>query len=89
MSADVSDPRDQSPAEFLHWARREGVSEPTVRRLLSAVIGRGIHDPAVWGRMHQIPRPLGEHRLHARLDGRGVVGAGTTDGPCCRLGGVS
>jgi 23S rRNA (adenine2503-C2)-methyltransferase len=60
MSVDVSDPRDQSPAEFLHWARREGVSEPTVRRLLSAVIGRGIHDPVVWGRMHQIPRPLGE-----------------------------
>jgi 23S rRNA (adenine2503-C2)-methyltransferase len=35
-----------------------GVPPETVRRLLSAILTRGIHDPAVWARALQIPRRL-------------------------------
>jgi 23S rRNA (adenine2503-C2)-methyltransferase len=58
MTTAVADPRDLAPEQFLAWASGQGISEPTVRRLLSALIGQGIHDPAVWGRSHQIPRHL-------------------------------
>jgi 23S rRNA (adenine2503-C2)-methyltransferase len=34
------------------------VQDLSIRRLLSAVIGRGIHDPMVWGREFQVPRRL-------------------------------
>jgi 23S rRNA (adenine2503-C2)-methyltransferase len=54
----VHDPRDMAPELFAARARETGASEDSIRRLTSVVVGRGIHDPAVWGRNYQIPRPL-------------------------------
>ena len=54
------DPRDQSPSPFLTEARRLGADNLAVRRLLSAILGRGIHDPAAWGRSFQVPRRLSD-----------------------------
>ena len=54
------DPRDQAPEPFLAEARRLGANDLAVRRLLSALLGRGIHDPAVWGRAFQVPRRLSD-----------------------------
>src|SRR3954454_23457801 len=56
----VLDPRDQEPGVLLAWAGRVGVAELAVRRLLAALIGRGVHDPARWGREHQVPRRLSD-----------------------------
>jgi 23S rRNA (adenine2503-C2)-methyltransferase len=49
------DPRDQTPDDFLAWANDQGIAAPTVRRLYSALIGQGIHDPVIWGRQYQVP----------------------------------
>jgi 23S rRNA (adenine2503-C2)-methyltransferase len=54
----VTDPRDQAPDDFLSWVRSIDVSDLAARRLLAAVIGRGIHDPAEWGRSFQVPRRM-------------------------------
>ena len=35
-----------------------GVHELSIRGLIAAVVGRGIHDPAIWGREFQVPRRL-------------------------------
>ena len=56
----MPDPRDQSPDDFLRWARTLGIDDRMVRRLYSAIVGRGIHEPAEWGRSFQVPRRLGE-----------------------------
>jgi 23S rRNA (adenine2503-C2)-methyltransferase len=48
------------PEAFLAEARRLGANDLAVRRLYSALLGRGIHDPAVWGREFQVPRRLGD-----------------------------
>ena len=37
-----------------------GANDLAARRLLSAVLGRGIHDPAAWGRSFQVPRRLSD-----------------------------
>ena len=54
------DPRDQAPEAFLSDARRLGASDLSVRRLLSAVVGRGIDDPDTWGRSFQVPKRLSD-----------------------------
>ena len=55
------DPRDQSPESFLARVRSLGVPDLAARRLTSALLGHGIHDPAEWGRSFQVPRTLGDH----------------------------
>jgi 23S rRNA (adenine2503-C2)-methyltransferase len=52
------DPRASAPGDFQERARAFGVAAATSRRLLSAVVGRGIHDPVAWGRDFQVPRRL-------------------------------
>jgi 23S rRNA (adenine2503-C2)-methyltransferase len=47
-----------SPAAFHDRAAELNVGPELVRRLLAAIVSRGIHDPAVWGREHQIPKRL-------------------------------
>jgi 23S rRNA (adenine2503-C2)-methyltransferase len=54
----VLDPRDVSPGDLLARAGSLGANDLAVRRLLSAVVGRGILDPVVWGREFQVPRRL-------------------------------
>jgi 23S rRNA (adenine2503-C2)-methyltransferase len=56
----VLDPRDLAPAVFAAEARALGTAEPSIRRLVAAVVGRGIHDPLIWGRDFQVPRKLRE-----------------------------
>ena len=54
------DPRDLAPEVFASQARQLGAQELAIRRLISACVGRGIHDPVVWGRDFQVPRRLRE-----------------------------
>jgi 23S rRNA (adenine2503-C2)-methyltransferase len=56
----VLDPRDQTPDALQAAARRLGADDRAVRRLLSAVLARGVHDPAAWGRSFQVPRRLSD-----------------------------
>jgi len=56
----VWDPRDLAPEVFAGQARRLGAPERSIRRILAAVVGQGIHDPAVWGRDFQVGRRLRE-----------------------------
>src|SRR4051812_27446985 len=60
MHAGVFDPRDHAPGATLALARAVGANDLAARRLLSALIGRGIHEPSAWGRSFQVPRRLGE-----------------------------
>ena len=54
------DPRDQTPDAFLVRARGIGLPEIAARKITSAIIGHGVHDPATWGRSFQVPRLLGD-----------------------------
>lgn len=54
------DPRDQAPSAFAEEAAAIGVRPETTRRLLSAILSRGQHDPAIWGSDYQVPRRLSE-----------------------------
>ncbi len=54
----VIDPRNLAPEVFMQRALALGVGPEIVRRLLSAIVARGVHDPAAWGRDCQIPRRL-------------------------------
>ncbi len=75
------DPRDIPPSDFQARARSLGAHDLSIRRLLSAVVGRGIHDPRVWGRDFQVPRRLRdairnplprltlEHTVTSQIDG--------------------
>jgi 23S rRNA (adenine2503-C2)-methyltransferase len=54
------DPRDQTPAAFTALARSLGANDLAVRRLMSALLGRSIDDPAEWGRTFQVPRRLSD-----------------------------
>jgi 23S rRNA (adenine2503-C2)-methyltransferase len=56
--AAMIDPRDCLPAVFEGQASALGVAPETVRRLLSAILARGIHDPSSWMRDYQVPRRL-------------------------------
>lgn len=61
MPVKISDPRDQSPDVLIAWARSIPIPDVAVRRLLSAVVGHGIHDPVAWGRSYQVPRRMTDH----------------------------
>ncbi len=52
------DPRDQSPDAFTALAEGLRVEPRAARRLLTAVIDRGIHDRTSLGRRFQVPRRL-------------------------------
>ncbi len=52
------DPRDHPPEILLDEAARRGVSAEAARRLLAAVLGQGVHDPAAWGRDFHVARRL-------------------------------
>jgi 23S rRNA (adenine2503-C2)-methyltransferase len=54
----VWDPRDQHPEAFHELVQPLDVEPRAVRRLLTAVIGRGIYDAATWGRKFEVPRRL-------------------------------
>ncbi len=54
------DPRDLDPEAFMSQALRLGVNGLAVRRLGSALLGRGIHDPKAWGSSFQVPRLLSD-----------------------------
>lgn len=54
------DPRDQAPESFLARVRSLDVPDLAARRLTSAILGHGLHDPAVWGRSFQVPRRLSD-----------------------------
>jgi 23S rRNA (adenine2503-C2)-methyltransferase len=47
-----------TPKAFAERAREGGALESSIRRLIGAVVGRGIHDPKVWGRDFQVPHQL-------------------------------
>ncbi len=55
----MTDPRDVTPEAFATLAAAYGADARAVRRLYSAVLGRGVHDPDEWGRSYQVPRRLG------------------------------
>ena len=54
------DPRNLPPHLFATRAGELQVEERSVRRLVVAVVGRGVFDPLVWGRQFQVPRKLQE-----------------------------
>jgi 23S rRNA (adenine2503-C2)-methyltransferase len=56
----VFDPRDHALSATWTVARQTGANDLAVRRLLTAILGRGIDDPAIWGRSFQVPRRLGD-----------------------------
>lgn len=58
-SAEI-DPRDMPPETLVERFGSIGVEAVSVRRLLSALLTRGVHDPAVWGRAHGVPRALSD-----------------------------
>src|SRR4051794_15069665 len=60
MHAGVFDPRDHAPGATLALAREVGANDLAARRLLTAILGRGIHDPSSWGRSFQVPRRLSD-----------------------------
>src|SRR5262249_49494280 len=51
---------DHDPDSFGSWVRQCGEADLSGRRLLAALLGHGVLDPAVWGRDHQVPRRLGD-----------------------------
>jgi 23S rRNA (adenine2503-C2)-methyltransferase len=76
----VIDPRNSSPAVFESLALAHGARPETTRKLLSAILTRGIHDPAVWGRDYQVPKRLLEVLGHLpRLELQAVM-ISPTDG---------
>jgi 23S rRNA (adenine2503-C2)-methyltransferase len=54
----VLDPRDGSPDLFAARAGALGLRDDAIRRLVGAVIGRGIHERQMWGRRFQVPARL-------------------------------
>ncbi len=54
------DPRDHALSTIWTEARLRGANDVAVRRLLTAILGHGIDDPAIWGRSFQVPRRLGD-----------------------------
>lgn len=91
MSAETIDPRDLAPEDLLARAERLGAPPLAVRRLLSALIGRGVHDQVAWGRDHGVPRRLTdrigalprlalERSVVSRVDGFQKLAFRTLDG---------
>jgi 23S rRNA (adenine2503-C2)-methyltransferase len=54
------DPRDVAPEVFEARTSELGIPKSAIRRLLAAVVGRAIHEPAIWARDYQTPRRLRE-----------------------------
>jgi 23S rRNA (adenine2503-C2)-methyltransferase len=54
----VLDPRDLAPDVFALRLRHLGAPDVSIRRLIAACVGRGIHDPTIWGRDFQVPQRL-------------------------------
>ena len=54
----MTDPRDRPPEAALAHAEARGVRPEAARRLLSAILAHGVHDPDVWNRRFQVPRRL-------------------------------
>jgi 23S rRNA (adenine2503-C2)-methyltransferase len=52
----MHDPRDHDPQAVRDDAARLGIPDESARRLLAAVLGHGVHEPAVWGRSYGVPR---------------------------------
>ena len=52
------DPRDLAPSALLTALQPQGAGPDVMRRLVSAVVGRGIHDPEIWSRSYQVPLRL-------------------------------
>jgi 23S rRNA (adenine2503-C2)-methyltransferase len=48
------------PDDFMTRAQELGAPQRSIRRLFSAIVGHGIHEPAIWGREFQVPRRLRE-----------------------------
>ena len=58
---DALDPRDLAHRRlwfFMPRTRAFGAPDSSIRRLVSSCVGRGIHDPVIWGRDFQVPRRL-------------------------------
>jgi 23S rRNA (adenine2503-C2)-methyltransferase len=60
----VWDPRDQSPESFLARVRSLEMPDQVARRLTSAILGHGVHDPSVWGQSFQVQKLLGDRVGH-------------------------
>jgi len=58
QAAGMIDPRDLAPSTLLARLQPQGAGPDVMRRLVSAVVGRGIHDPEIWSRSYQIPLRL-------------------------------
>jgi 23S rRNA (adenine2503-C2)-methyltransferase len=54
----VLDPRNLAPEIFATRARELGAHDLSIRRLIAATVGQGIHDPLIWGREFQVPKRL-------------------------------
>lgn len=54
------DPRNQAPEQYIELARALGASAVAARRMLSVIVGQGVHDPVAWGRIDQLARRLRE-----------------------------
>ena len=52
------DPRNLAPEVFAVRARQLGAQDLSIRRLIAATVGRGVHDPSTWGREFQVPKRL-------------------------------
>ncbi|HEX3447432.1 MAG TPA: radical SAM protein [Isosphaeraceae bacterium] len=52
------DPRNLAPEIFATRARELGAHDLSIRRLIAATVGQGIHDPLIWGREFQVPKRL-------------------------------
>jgi 23S rRNA (adenine2503-C2)-methyltransferase len=87
----VFDPRDHSPETTEELLGNLGATPTVMRRLLSLIVGRGIFDPAVWMKDHQVPRRVCdevgvlprlvlERSLVSPLDGFQKVAFRTHDG---------
>jgi 23S rRNA (adenine2503-C2)-methyltransferase len=60
----VLDPRDVAPEVFAALTSSLGVDAVSVRRLISAVVARGMLDPHAWGSQFQVPRRLRDQIRH-------------------------
>jgi 23S rRNA (adenine2503-C2)-methyltransferase len=54
----VLDPRNLAPEVFAVRARQLGAQDLSIRRLIAATVGRGVHDPSTLGREFQVPKRL-------------------------------
>ena len=63
------DPRNLAPEIFARGARAFDVPEESIRRLIAAVVGRGILDPIALGTRLSNPAPPSRSNSHPRCRG--------------------